>query len=127
MFKGVSDVFLPVRDLDRAIAWYENTLGFIQTFRDDERRAAGVKTPDGGHLTLVESGTFHPVDFPANDFEVRFGFNLATDADDIETVRAHLAAAGAEVEPAVRSFDGTFACFAFRDPDGNPMSVVRPG
>lgn len=48
MFTGVSDVFLPVRDLDRSIEWYSSVMGFKLKFRDDERKAAGMWTGNDG-------------------------------------------------------------------------------
>jgi catechol 2,3-dioxygenase-like lactoylglutathione lyase family enzyme len=127
VFKGVSEVFLPVRDLDRALAWYAETFGWRQTFRIDERGHAGLATPNGSHVNLVESPDFHPVQFPTNQAIVNFGFNVVSDAEDVETARAHLMAAGADVGPVQPLPEEGHACFDFRDPEGNPMSVVWHG
>lgn len=122
MFQGVSDVFLPVSDLHRSVEWYEKILGFRRLWVDDARGAAGLATGNIVGLCLVESPAHHPIAFPPNRFDVEFAFNLR--ASDIRAAHRRLDAAGVDVEEITPSFDGSFACFAFSDPDGNRLSVV---
>lgn len=73
-------------------------------------------------LCLVECRPHQAVTFLPNKYEVEFAFNLRT--KDIQAVHARLDAAGVDVDEITASFDGSFTCFAFSDPDGNRMSVV---
>lgn len=86
------------------------------------RVAAGLATGNIVGLCLVESRPHHPIAFPPNRFDVEFAFNLRT--DDVRAAHRSLDAAGVDVQEITPSFDGSFTCFAFSDPDGNRMSVV---
>jgi catechol 2,3-dioxygenase-like lactoylglutathione lyase family enzyme len=123
MFQGPADVFVPVRDLHRAVEWYDKTLRFARLWEDEAHGSAGMSTGNPVGLCLVQAAPFKPLEFPPNDFGVEFGFNLAT--ADVEAAHARLADSGVDVEEITPSFDGTFQCFAFRDPDGNKWSVVQ--
>ncbi|HET7355703.1 MAG TPA: VOC family protein [Nocardioidaceae bacterium] len=122
MFEGVSDVFLPVSDLYRSIEWYEKVLGFRRLRVDERRGSAGLGMGDSVGLNLIECRPHRPLEFPPNKNEVEFAFNLRT--KDIQAVHERLDAAGVDVDEITPSFDGSFTCFAFSDPDGNRMSVV---
>jgi hypothetical protein len=64
-FSGVSDVFLPVRDVYRSMEWYEKVLGFRRLRLNEKRGAAGMTTGDGTvGFCLVEAHPFKPVEFP---------------------------------------------------------------
>lgn len=122
----MSDVFLPVRDVYRSMEWYEKVLGFRRLRLNEKRGAAGMTTGDGTvGFCLVEAHPFKPVEFPPNKFEVEFSFNLAT--DDIDAAHKKLDDGGVDLDEITPSFDGTFRCFSFRDPDGNRWSVVQNG
>jgi catechol 2,3-dioxygenase-like lactoylglutathione lyase family enzyme len=122
VFEGVSDVFLPVSDLYRSLEWYEKVLGFRRLRVDEKRGSAGLGTGNVVGLSLVECRPFQRATFPPNKNEVEFAFNLRT--KDIQAVHDRLDAAGVDVDEITASFDGSFKCFAFSDPDGNRMSVV---
>lgn len=108
LFKRIDTVFLPVRDIDAAIAWYTETLGLTLRWKSANYAALNLaETP----LTLYQPERFTPVD------AVPFNF-YSPDADQ---AHRRLALQGALVmpiqeHPGIRFFD-------FRDPDGNLLSV----
>lgn len=122
LIKGVSDVFLPVRDLERAIEWYTAMLGFKLVFKDKENQAAGLNTGNGIGLCLVKTKKFQPLVFPENDFLTEITFNFRT--DNLGKLYNKLAENGVEATEIYDSLDSTFRCFTFKDSDGNNLNVV---
>ena len=114
MIKGIKFASVPVRDQDRALAFYTEQLGFAvvtdQRF-DDTQRWIELRVP-GAETRLVL--------FTPQGWEDRIGAfqNIAFYADDVERTVAELTARGVQFEGPVQKADwGTSAMF--RDPDGN--------
>jgi glyoxylase I family protein len=118
---NVDCVFLPVTDLDRSIDWYESALGLTLHWKDAEHKAANVGIGGVG-ICLVQVRNHRPIVFPDNDFAVDISFNYRT--TDIDALHESLTQRGIDVDPIEGSFDGTFRCFGFADPDGNRISIV---
>jgi lactoylglutathione lyase len=116
---GVRTIGVPVRDQDKALAYYTGTLGF--TKRLDVPVGGGSRwievAPDGAptSIALVQAKD----DIPAG---VETGVRFTT--ADADAVHAELLAAGADVDDVLR-WPGVPAMFAFRDQDGNRMEVVE--
>ncbi len=121
LVKRVDCVFLPVSDLSRSIDWYSGALGLTLHWKDVEHGAAGVGIGGVG-ICLVQVKNHRPIVFPENDFAVDISFNYRT--TDIEALHESLTERGIPVDPIEGSFDGTFRCFGFADPDGNRISIV---
>lgn len=101
-------MFLPVKDLGRAIDWYTATLGFDLRWRSGNYAALNVsETP----LTLYEPDDFTPVE--------KAGFNFYV--TDIEAAHRTLKDAGCDIGPIQDG--GGVRFFDFKDPDGNALSV----
>jgi lactoylglutathione lyase len=116
---GVRTIGVPVRDQDKALAYYTGTLGF--TKRLDIPVGGGSRwievAPDGAptSIALVQAKD----DIPAG---VETGVRFTT--ADADAVHAELLAAGTDVDDVLR-WPGVPAMFAFRDQDGNRMEVVE--
>jgi lactoylglutathione lyase len=116
---GVRTIGVPVRDQDKALAYYTGTLGF--TKRLDVPVGGGSRwievAPDGAptSIALVQAKD----DIPAG---VETGVRFTT--ADADAVHAELLAAGTDVDDVLR-WPGVPAMFAFRDQDGNRMEVVE--
>jgi len=108
LFKRIDTVFLPVKDLGRAIEWYAATLGFGLRWRSGNYAALNVsETP----LTLYEPDDFRPVE--------NVGFNFYV--TDIEAAHRTLKDEGCETGDIQQG--GGVLFFDFQDPDGNALSV----
>lgn len=110
LFRRVDTVFLPVRDLDKAVAWYTEHLGLTLRWQHGNYAALNVaETP----LTLYQpEGEYRPI-------KEHMPFNFYS--PDIEAARERLRAAGAAVGEINRHEN--FAHFACTDPDGNQLGV----
>ena len=117
---GVRAISIPVDDLDLALHWYNETLGFTAV-RDDP-------TPGGGRWIELAPGANDPtvtLERAAADV-TRGAIGIRFTTDDAEAAHAALAAAGVDVDDILR-WPHVPAMFAFRDPDGNAFSVTETG
>jgi predicted enzyme related to lactoylglutathione lyase len=110
---------LPVSDVDRAIAFYEGTLGFTKDF--DVNPSEGVRivqlTPEGSGCS-VGFGTGLDV-YAGAPGSVR-GVHLVV--EDIDEVRAELARRGVAISE-IHDFGGGVRGADFADPDGNTFEL----
>ena len=112
----VTAVGIPVRDQERALAFYVGTLGFEK--RLDAEFGAGrwvtVAAPGATtQLALVA----------AEGAGVDTGIRLAT--TDAESDHAHLRSRGVDVDAEIMRLPGVPPMFTFRDADGNTLVVVE--
>ncbi|GAB2763358.1 glyoxalase [Terrabacter koreensis] len=110
---------LPVSDVDRAIEFYEGTLGFTKDV--DVSPADGVRvvqlTPPGSGCS-VGFGTGLDV-YAGEPGSIR-GLHLVV--EDIEEARAELVGRGVEVGD-IHDFGGGVRGAEFADPDGNGFEL----
>src|SRR3954463_5780194 len=110
---------LPVSDVDRAIAFYADQLGFTKDV--DVQPTEGVRivqlTPDGSGCS-IGFGTGLDV-YAAEPGSIR-GLHLVV--DDIEEARADLVGRGVEVGK-IHDFGGGVKGANFSDPDGNTFEL----
>ena len=110
---------LPVSDVDRAIEFYEGTLGFTKDV--DVSPADGVRvvqlTPPGSGCS-VGFGTGLDV-YAGEPGSIR-GLHLVV--EDIEQARAELVGRGVEVGD-IHDFGGGVRGAEFADPDGNGFEL----
>ena len=111
---GVDFFGLPTRDLDRAVAFYGDTLGLEQTKHMPERHHAEFQA---GNLCL------NLMNAEAMGLEFHPNRNaLALHVDDVAATRERLQAAGVSFQGDV--FDtGVCHMAFFEDPDGNALML----
>jgi catechol 2,3-dioxygenase-like lactoylglutathione lyase family enzyme len=114
MIKGIKFANVPVRDQDRAIAFYTEKLGFVlatdQPF-DDKQRWVEMRIPGADTRVVL---------FTPDGWEDRIGgfTNITFVADDVQRTYDELSAKGVEFAmPPKTEHWGTAAIF--KDADGN--------
>lgn len=112
-FLRVDTLFIPVRDLGKAIDWYTQVLEFRLIWRNDE---GGYACVDGGGLPITLAQTppdkeFVPFTNAPCNFYVR----------DIEAAAAFLKSKEIEVSEIDKLYEVKW--FWFKDPDGNRLEV----
>src|SRR5262245_27555884 len=120
-FTSVRTIGIPVADQDRALAFYEGTLGFEK--RLDGEFAPGLRwlevAPKHGD-TSIALVTATPEAPAGIDTQIR----LAT--DDAAAAHTGLLASGVDADDEIIPYP--VPMFTFRDPDGNTLVVVEaPG
>lgn len=110
---------LPVSDVDRAIAFYVDVLGFTKDV--DVQPADGVRivqcTPPGSGCSI---GFGTGLDVYAGEPGSTRGLHLVV--EDIEAARAELVGRGLEVSE-IHDFGGGVKGANFSDPDGNSFEL----
>lgn len=114
MFKRFSHTMLYVNDLSRAVAWYQETLGFLPNF-----------VIPGAYASLRHDGMkmrldLHPTEAKSKD--VGFGAITYFAVDDIDSAIAALKDKGAKVgEPKKEGNSPRFV--TFWDSEGNALGL----
>ena len=112
---GVDFVSVPTRDLDRAVAFYGETLGLRRSVYMPERNYAEFET---GTVTL---SVVNPERMGIGEFKANAN-HIALHVEDIEAARQALEGNG--VQFAGDTFDtGVCHMAIFRDPDGNALML----
>jgi len=98
-----------VKDLDAAIAWYTEVLGFEILYRVDEISWCELKTPVPGlHLGLG-----------AREHPAVKGCLPVWDVDDVDAARARLEGKNVRFDGETQVIPGMVKLATFFDPDGN--------
>jgi lactoylglutathione lyase len=115
---GMRAVSIPVADQDRALEFYVGTLGFDKV-RD-------IPTPGGGRWIELSpgGGTVVVTLEPTHGHSARGDIFIRFCTGDADAAHASLQASGVDVDDVLR-WPGTPAMFAFRDPDGNALSLTE--
>lgn len=116
----VRTVSIPVSDLDRALEFYADKLGFEK--RMDVPYGNGrhwIEVAAPGAMTTIALAPPGPGQAPGVDTGIRFT------TGDVEADHAQLRARGVDVDPEILHWPSSPPMFQMRDPDGNLLRVVQ--
>ncbi|GAA4726472.1 VOC family protein [Brevibacillus fulvus] len=113
LLQRIDSVFLVVKEFEKAITWYSETLGLEIRFRNNAIAAFNVGSSDNTALTLVNADVLA-------EGEVHPQFNFFT--EDIEAAHAYFTERKVDVGP-IRDY-GDMRTFDFKDLDGHTLNVV---
>ncbi len=115
-YAGGLTIAIQVGDLDRALAWYRDTLGFEMLYRADEIAWAEVRTPTPGvNLGLGQAESPRTGAGPVPVFDVK----------DIDPARSALEAKGVRFDGDTQVIPGLVKLATFFDPDGNAYMLSQ--
>lgn len=114
-WRGTLLVQLRVSDLDRAVAFYTDTMGFTLERRNDELQWARVKPGIPG--VTIGLGVGEPTG--SGSASLNFG------VEDIERARAVLEARGVRFLGPTITVPGTVMLADLTDPDGNRIRIAQ--
>jgi catechol 2,3-dioxygenase-like lactoylglutathione lyase family enzyme len=115
---GVSPVLL-VSDLDRAVAYYRDRLGFHCTVHGDPPDFA---TADRDDVTLLFALCREPERIVPNWRIVDMVWNAYIRVDDVESVYAEVQERGAPIDYTIYDAPSGFREFGVQDPDGHDIA-----
>ncbi len=114
---GIYEVAIPVKNLERAEAFYQGVLGLESGLRQEERRWHFLRVGgQGGMLVLQEQ---------AGDWSPQH-FAFTTSEADIERAAARLRERGVEVSGPVTHDWMPARSIYFSDPDGHDLELCAP-
>ena len=115
-FDGGLTCALGVSDLDRSIAWYQDTLGMELQYRMDDMAWCELRSP----VARVNLG-LSQVEQP----EVKGGATLTFGVKDIDQARAALEKASVRFDGDTITIEGMVRLATFFDPDGNTLMFYQ--
>ncbi len=114
--RGVYEVAIRVRDLERAERFYRDVLGLAPGLRDERRPWVFLRAGSGGMIVLQED----PGEWPAQHFA------FMVDEPEIERAAKHLRQRGLAVEgPTFHAWIPAHSLY-FADPDGHALELCAP-
>jgi lactoylglutathione lyase len=113
---GIRTVAVPVRDQERALAFYTGVLGLEKGLDAPFGGGRWIEVAPTGGTTSLALVTDRPVGIDT-------GVRLTT--ADAAAAHAALRAAGADTDPEVLRYPGVPPIFAVRDPDGNRLVLLE--
>jgi predicted enzyme related to lactoylglutathione lyase len=116
--RHVGQVFIPVRDMEKAASWYAELLGF---HHESGRLGHGDTIFD----IPVEQGPRLCLDANRPDFVASGPARFFFWTHDMEATLDHVRALGAEEISEVEDI-GSLEFMTFQDPDGNLLMVAQP-
>lgn len=114
-YGGGLTLSLPVSDLDRAIAWYRDVLGFELIYRLDDMGWCELKTG----VDQVNVGLSVTEEVKPGSTTPTFGVR------DIEAARAALEAADVKLDGDIMTIPDMVRLQTFYDPDGNSLMFFQ--
>lgn len=107
---------LGVTNLDAAIAWYQEVLGFTLLYRTDEIGWCEMST----HIPGVNVGLSQVIEVPHGG-----GATNVWTVVDIEAGKAQLDRHGVRQDGDIQTVPGLVRLLTFYDPDGNAMMLAQ--
>ncbi len=115
-YDGGLSIGLPVRDLDAAIAWYGEVLGFPLVFRMDDVGWAEVATETPG-VTIGLS--------QVEEVKTDGGATVTFGVRDVPSARGQMEARGVRFDGETQVIPGMVVLATFFDPDGNALMLYQ--
>lgn len=109
-WKGDLTCSIPVRDLRKAIAWYQDTFGWKLLYHLEELRWCELQT----HMPGVSVGLGE-----REMLDVRDGTTLVFGVKDIAAARRELESRGVRFDGETITIEGMVKLATYFDPDGN--------
>lgn len=114
-YDGGLTLSTPVKDLDTAIDWYTNVLGFSLLYRVDDIGWCELQSS----VDKVNVGLSQVEDPQPGGATPTFGVS------DIEVARDRLAAADVRIDGDIVTYPGMVRLLSFYDPDGNSLMLYQ--
>jgi len=112
MIGSVDHIYYWTRDMDRAVAFYTDVVGF------------GLVRREGGEWAELDAGSVRFA-LHGTDEAPPFSGTVVLRVDDLDEARWALEQRGATFDAYVGEVPGYAKFATFRDPDGNPVQIIE--
>ncbi|MDM5349584.1 VOC family protein [Lysinibacillus sphaericus] len=117
LLNGVEAIFIPIKDPQLSVKWYEEKLGFKLLNIEEDAAVMKIGEQSVTVVCLVKTENHQPLHFPDNHFGVGKYFNFLSST--IEDTYQSLVEQQVKVNPI--GGEGQIKFFTFYDLDGNPL------
>ena len=114
--RGLYEVAIPVRQLQRAETFYRDVLGLVVGLRDERRKWLFLRAGDAGMVVLQE----HAGEIPS------YHFAFTVDAPDLERAATVLRECGVPPRGPISHDWIPGTSLYFEDPDGHELELFAP-
>lgn len=121
LLNGVEAIFIPIKDSQLSVKWYEEKLGFKLLNIEEDAAVMKIGEQSVTVVCLVKTENHQPFYFPDNHFGVGKYFNFLSST--IEDTYQSLVEQQVKVNPI--GGEGQIKFFTFYDLDGNPLGVCQ--
>ncbi|ACA40724.1 VOC family protein [Lysinibacillus sp. fkY74-1] len=121
LLNGVEAIFIPIKDPQLSVKWYEEKLGFKLLNIEEDAAVMKIGEQSVTVVCLVKTENHQPLHFPDNHFGVGKYFNFLSST--IEDTYQSLVEQQVKVNPI--GGEGQIKFFTFYDLDGNPLGVCQ--
>ncbi|MEF7493927.1 VOC family protein [Lysinibacillus sphaericus] len=121
LLNGVEAIFIPIKDPQLSVKWYEEKLGFKLLNIEEDAAVMKIGEQSVTVVCLVKTENHQPLHFPDNHFGVGKYFNFLSST--IEDTYQSLVEQKVKVNPI--GGEGQIKFFTFYDLDGNPLGVCQ--
>ncbi|MBG9692445.1 hypothetical protein ABD91_16595 [Lysinibacillus sphaericus] len=121
LLNGVEAIFIPIKDSQLSVKWYEEKLGFKLLNIEEDAAVMKIGEQSVTVVCLVKTENHQPLHFPDNHFGVGKYFNFLSST--IEDTYQSLVEQQVKVNPI--GGEGQIKFFTFYDLDGNPLGVCQ--
>ncbi|MCH8807894.1 MAG: VOC family protein [Planctomycetes bacterium] len=115
-YDGGLTAWVGTRDIDRAIAWYQDVLGFELQYKMDEMGWCEMRTPIDRVLFGISQ---------LENVDPKGGTTLTLGVKDIEAARKVVEAREVKFDGETIVIDGMVKLATFYDPDGNKLMFYQ--
>ncbi len=124
----ISSVEIPVSNLERAIRWYEQALGYLCTWSDQHHAMlANEDNASSTKILLVETNDALRLAFHSTNTGIMHSA-IDFETDDLERAHAHLASLIPDLEPIPQAAnEWAPRGFGFHDSEGNRLAIFSFG
>ncbi|QPA57140.1 VOC family protein [Lysinibacillus sphaericus] len=121
LLNGVEAIFIPIKDPQLSVKWYEEKLGFKLLNIEEDAAVMKIGEQSVTVVCLVKTENHQPLRFPDNHFGEGKYFNFLSST--IEDTYQSLVEQQVKVNPI--GGEGQIKFFTFYDLDGNPLGVCQ--
>ncbi|WP_246202552.1 VOC family protein [Virgibacillus doumboii] len=124
MVSKITNVEIPVSNLERSVKWYTELLGLHIQYQDNDSAMLSFYVPGAASIFLMKTDDPSRLSFRNTTWNIDENSVIDFYAEDLNACHEWLREQGANVTPLNSNEDGPLG-FGLQDPDGNVLGVCN--